>query len=256
MQISVSPIPVTGISFCIATNAKRPQVTLLSIKSIKNQPWGDIPYEIIVCGDVQKFSNIEGLILVNQYTAAHSAMLAKLKNGAANKASYNEIVFLDDDELPDLDWLKSTIEYSRLNAWDVLSNRVLNPDGTRHWDRATLSPHRMVDYDHPEDDPSLYQSGGFLLVRKHVFESIKWDETKLFYGGETKSTPEDVQYSNDLTAAGYILKFNPAATVWHNDPKYTAAKTRSGDLVVIKNKNTTNMHIKYLELVTKINSLK
>lgn len=256
MQISTTPVPITGVSFCIATNAKRPNVTLLIIKSIKNQLWGNIPYEIIVSGDIEKFSNIEDLVLVNKYTAAHSGMLAKLKNAAANKASYNEIVFLDDDELLSLDWLESTIEYSKSNEWDVLSNRVLNPDGTRHWDRATLSPHRMVDYDHPEKDPSLYQSGGFLLIRKHVFENVRWDETKLFYGGKEKLTSEDVQYSNDLTAAGYTLKFNKSATVWHSDFRYTAAKTKGGDLVVVKNKKTANVHTEYLDLVTKINSLK
>lgn len=266
-KIQQNPVPITGVSFCIATNAKRVDKTLLTIKSIKNQPWKDIPYEIIICGDTEPFSTLDtlsGIIFVNQKEAAHSAMLARLKNSAAERATYSEIVFCDDDELPDLDWLPTLLEYSNNNPWDVLANRILNPDGTRHWDRATLSPHTMVPYEHPEDDRSLYQTGGFFMVRKHVFEKVKWDETKFFYGDKAGSPAEDVQYSEDLVSAGYTLRFNKSSTVWHNDISYTAVNFGPQRIIVVDKptlardynyKDPEFVHPDFLELVEKIKNL-
>lgn len=227
------PTPITGISFCIATNGKRVEKTLMTIKSIKNQPWGTIPFEIIMCGDIEPFSHIDDVIFVDEKKSAHSAMLARLKNCAALESKYNEIVFCDDDEIPDLNWLSAMVKYSKEKSWDVLANRVLNPDGTRHWDRATLHPHTMVPYDHPENDKSLYQSGGFFMVRRHVFEKVKWDETKYFYGGDSGSPAEDVQYSADLVAAGFTLRFNSQATVWHNDCSYTEVNFGPRRVIVV-----------------------
>lgn len=263
--MSDKPVPITGISFCIATNAKRVDKTILTINSIRSQNWKNIPYEIILCGDIEPFSHLDGLIKVNEAKAAHSAMLARLKNQSAINSKYNEIVFCDDDELPDLGWLDSMIEYSNTNAWDVVSNRILSPDGSRCWDRATLYPHTMVDYSHPEDDPNLYQTGGFLMVRRSVFENVKWDETKFFYGVEEDDSPaEDVQYSKDLVSAGYILKFNKNATVWHNDTSYTAVNFGPRRFIVVDKptlardygyKDPKFLHPDYLYLIQKINNL-
>lgn len=101
-----------------------------------------------------------------------------------------------------------------------MSNKVLLPDGGRYWDRATISPHVMVEYEVEENNNSLYQSSAFFLVRKFVFEKVKWDETKLVYADREGQIPEDVQYSFDLIKNNFVLSFNKSATVWHNDDSY------------------------------------
>jgi len=106
-----------------------------------------------------------------------------------------------------------------------LANRVFNPDGTRYWDRSLLNPHILVDYDHPKEDKDLYQSSAFFLVRREVFEKVKWDETKLVYADREGGIPEDVQYSFDLIANGFPLSFNENSLVWHNDDSYTEFNT-------------------------------
>jgi glycosyltransferase involved in cell wall biosynthesis len=213
--------PITGLSFCIPTHGKRLEKTLLTINSIKNQNWNCIPYEIIICGDITGFKNINNIILIEAAEEANTRKVACLRNKAAKQAKY-DIVFCDDDIILEKEWLEKTLEYSKKNGWDVLANKVLSPDGTRYWDRATIKPHRLVDYDYPSNDTTLYQSSAFFIVRKAVFDKVKWDETKLVFADKEGQIPEDVQYSLDLLKNNFYFSFNKNALVWHNDDSYTA----------------------------------
>jgi len=215
---NLKPQDFDGVSFCIPTNGKRPEKTELTIKSIKAQTGK--PVEIIVCGDVDKFKHIEGVTLVNRKEEAHSRKVALLRNKAAEKAKYNVIAWCDDDIILDKEWMKNTIKYSINNGWNVLANKVTSPDGTRYWDRATLTPHTLVFYDHPDYDKALYQSSAFFLTKKQVWNNVKWDESKLVYGDKEGQIPEDVQYSIDLKNSSYNFSFNKLSLVWHNDNSY------------------------------------
>jgi hypothetical protein len=238
---NIDPKDFDGISFCIPTNGKRPEKTELTIKSIKSQVGK--PVEIILCGDVDNFKHIEGVTFLDKKEEAHSRKVAVLRNKAAEVAKYNVIAWCDDDVVLDKNWVTNTVNFSKINGWQVLGNKVLNPDGTRYWDRATLNPHRMVSYNHPEEDTNLYQSSAFLLVRKEVVEKVKWDENKLVYADREGNIPEDIQFSIDLIKNNYILSFNENSLVWHNDDTYMAI-----------NENNSYNHFVCLkkELITKI----
>jgi len=217
----LNPEPIEGISFCIPTNGKRVQKTLSTLESIKNQKW-TIPYEVIMCGDVEPFLDVEDVCFVNKKSEANSKNVSALRNAAANKASHDVIVFCDDDIILDKDWLENTLKYSTSEGWEVLGNKILNPDGTRHWDKATLFPRRLVEYDHPDEDENLMQTSGFFLIRNKVFKQILWDETKMVYADrEGNGVPEDVQFYFDMRKKGFTLKFNKNASVCHNDDSYT-----------------------------------
>lgn len=212
---------ITGLSFCIPTNSKKVEITKKLIKSIKKQNWNDVPYEIILCGKIEDFKNLNNVKLINKTFEAENRKVAVLRNEAALNASYDTIVFCDDDIILSDTWFEDTVAYSKKNAWNVLSNKILSPDGTRYWDRAILNPHIMVDYDHTEEDSNLYQTSCFFMIKKEVFKKVKWDETKLVYADREGGIPEDVQYSLDLNKHGYTLSFNKNATVWHSDSSYT-----------------------------------
>jgi glycosyltransferase involved in cell wall biosynthesis len=215
------PEQINGISFCIPTNAKRVEKTLLTIESIKKQNW-NIPYEIIICGDIEKFSHIDKVRTLDRKNEAHSKKVSALRNGAASLSSYETIVFCDDDIILSDDWLERTLEFSEKEGWEVLGNKIFNPDGTRHWDKATLFPRKLVDYNHPDSDSNLMQTSGFFLIRKNILKQIPWDETKLVYGDrENNGIPEDVQFHFDMKNNNVMLKFNKMACVWHNDDSYT-----------------------------------
>ena len=118
--------------------------------------------------------------------------------------------------------MEKTLEFSKDNGWKVLGNQLLNPDGTRHWDRAILMPHILVSYAHPEYDKKLIQTSGFMAIRKDVFDEVRWDEEKLVYSDRIEqSVPEDVQFSLDLHEKNIPLSFNDSAVCWHNDESYT-----------------------------------
>ncbi|MHA1661087.1 MAG: hypothetical protein ACTSUT_18465, partial [Promethearchaeota archaeon] len=74
----------------------------------------------------------------------------------------------------------------------------------------------------------------FFMVRKEVFQKIKWNEDRLVYADRQENqVPEDLQYSLDLVGAGYELSFNENSTVWHNDESYTewGEQTLSKELI-------------------------
>lgn len=217
---NLKPVEIDAISFCIPTNGAKPEKTRLTIQSIKRE-LKDFPHEIIIAGDVENFRDIDGVTLVNKAEEAHSRKVATLRNAGGDASQYNTIVWCDDDVVLGEGWLKNTLDFSKTNGWNVLGNKLLNPDGTRHWDRATLKPHKIVEYDHPNYDKNLYQTSGFIVVRRKVFENVRWDDECLVRGDQEGKISEDVKFSFDLVKAGYELSFNSTASVWHNDNSYT-----------------------------------
>ncbi len=118
-------------------------------------------------------------------------------------------------------WLWRLEEFSKSEGWSVLSNKILNPDGSRMWDRAIMSPHILVPYEHPTTDKNLYQTGGFSVHRKKVFDQLQWDGSIPMYAEREGKPNEDIEYSNRLHEAGIVLKFDKENTTWHWDEGYT-----------------------------------
>tara|TARA_Y100000114_G_C11762290_1_gene330518 strand:- start:681 stop:2723 length:2043 start_codon:yes stop_codon:yes gene_type:complete len=233
---SVLPKSFKNISFCIPTNGKKPIKTKLLLNSIKNC-MKDFEHEIIICGVVEPFKDIKGIKTISQENDANTRKVSKLRNSAASASKSDIIVWCDDDIILDEMWLESTLKFTKSNGWHVLGNKILNPDGSRCWDRAVIHPvQKLVEYNHPEYDSSLYQTSGFFAVRKEVFEKVKWDETKLVHSDKDPEpdTPEDVQYSFDLISSGFNLSFNSDATVWHYDDKYTELNVNGHATTVLK----------------------
>jgi len=220
--LEIDPQPITGISFCIPTNGKRIEKTNLTMKSIRKQKWKDTPYEIVIGGVVDEFKKSKDVELVDRKSDASTGKVAALRNACADNAKYDVIVFCDDDILLDPNWLEKTLKFNKSKGWKVLGNRILNPDGTRHWDRATMTPRVLVDYQHPSGDKNLMQTSGFFTIRREVHEEVKWDESKMVYADRNnQGIPEDVQYNLDLHKQNIPLSFNESTYVWHNDDNYT-----------------------------------
>jgi glycosyltransferase involved in cell wall biosynthesis len=218
---NLKPNSVKGISFCIPTNGKRPEKTSLTISSIQDE-MKNFPHEIILCGDVDNFESFDNVKVVDKKEEAHSRKVAVLRNTAAANSKFDTIVWCDDDMILSSGWLEKTLEYSEKNGWNVLGNKIFNPDGTRHWDRGTINPRVLVDYSYPSYNRNLLQTSGFFIIRREVFEKVKWNEERLVYSDRTgDGIPEDLQYSMDLIMSGYQLDFNSEAVVWHNDDSYT-----------------------------------
>ena len=217
----VEPREVNSISFCISTNGAKLEKTKLEIQSIKNtMSNAKIPFEIILAGDTTNFADVDGLTLIDAADDAHNGRLAKMRNIAGEQVSNEVVVFIDDDLIFEDTWAQRLIEFSETNGWNVLGNKVLLPDGGRYWDRATINPHKMVDYDDPLPAGTLYQSGCFWILRTDVYKETLWDSSIEFYAEKNGGLNEDVEYSLRLQKLGYEISFDKDNVVWHNDDSY------------------------------------
>lgn len=228
-----TPIQIKKVSFCISTNGLKQEKTVKAINSIKNTVKNS-EHEIIVCGNTQPFSGIENIKLVDAKNQADNGKLAELRNIAADEATGDVLVFLDDDIIFEEEWLERLKKYSSEKHWDVLGNKILLPDGGRYWDRATLKPHQMVDYDISESDPQLYQTGCFWIIRREVFDNNKWDSSIEYYAEKNGKMNEDVEYSQRLKKEGYKLSFDKQNTVWHWDESYQEFSLNPTTLICLR----------------------
>src|SRR5262245_55154245 len=116
-----------GYSFCIISGGHRHQKLQLLIDSIHRQ---NIPtYEIIVAGNAE---DREDIIYIPMVEAAGEGKISLLRNAAAEHSKYEYIVFLDDDIVLTPAWFDGVSKV--LPNTDLVATRLLNLDGTRHWD--------------------------------------------------------------------------------------------------------------------------
>lgn len=225
----IEPRDFEGISFCITTDGKKVEKTKKVVEAIKTQmTTKDV--EVVISGVTEPFEELEGVVLAPASEKAQQGYLAELRNVAAKASSKDVICYMDDDMLLPPTWLWRLEEYTSNVGWDVLGNKLLNPDGSRFWDRAIKQPHVLVDYNHPAEDPNLYQTGGFSVHRRDVFEKHKWDGSIPINRFEAtgQEVNEDIEYYARLYNNGYVVKFDPENTTWHWDDRYVQATLPNG----------------------------
>lgn len=206
----------SGLSFCIITNGKRPKRLQEEIESIVRL--GIPSYEILVGGKIP--AQIQGVRAIEMQEAAEAGRLGFMRNRLAEQARFDTIVNVDDDFVFHPDFYTGLA--SRRTPFDILSTRILNPDGTRFWDWAVFGAptgHHLISYD--DVSPYVYVTGGFSVQRREVVLDVGWNEDFRL------NQAEDVDYSRRAQAKGYSIEFCREASVTHNDPAYT----RIDDLV-------------------------
>lgn len=198
------------VSFCIISGGQRQQKLERLVASIRNQGLHD--FEIIIAGICVE---IPGTQFLKHRFEAQNGKVSELRNAAAKAASGEFLVFCDDDIILGDDWAKKII--AGLMHADLASGRLLNPDGTRHWDWAKLDAstgtHRMLLYGQMDD--YLYLTSGLFAARRHVWEYSQWNIELGFRKGE------DVDFSQRAIAAGFRVVCCPDAVAQHDDQNYT-----------------------------------
>jgi len=202
-----------SISFCIISNGRKKgklRKLIHSIRALK------IPeFEIIICGQLEVLP--DGVKYIKDIVSAKNGLLGKMRNQTCLAANYGLLVVIDDDISFDKDFYT---ELLKTPSFDVLSTKLLNPDGSRHWDWAILNndEHRLIPYDELHED--VYISGARCILQKSVFMQVQWDEELGFYEGE------DVDFSYKLKTAGYKISFNANLVITHNDWRVTQINNR------------------------------
>lgn len=217
------------ISFIVITAGKNLAKTQNQLKSIlenirKNL---DCVFEIIICGNIStletlSFKNGSIIKFHDDLASSSCGNLSRLRNAAVNLASMDYVVIADDDIIFAPNWIE---ELRKSKPFDILTTRVLNPDGTRFWDHACFnSPtngHKILNP--KETDDYLYMSGGTgWVMKKSVWTRFKWDESYTIYSGSnTNKGNEDTEYSHRCRSL-FKVKHNPNLCVLHDDNKYTS----------------------------------
>jgi len=214
------------ISFVIITNGKNDPKVINQIKSIRAQRIKK--YEIIISGITAIDLDQEDLIYIKEKQKAEEGSLGGLRNLACAKAIYDNLVISDDDMLFALNWYENL---QKNQNFDILTPRVKLPDGTRFWDNACyMSPEKgHIILNNNETDSNLYMSGGqSWIMKKYVFNNIKWNENILIYSMKNLAEynkgahNEDTDYSLRCRNFGYKILHAPKVLVYHDDPTYTA----------------------------------
>lgn len=193
------------ISFCIITDGKEPDKLETLIDSINAL---GCESEIIVSGNPHVGTAAD--LLVPMPTTAKQGRLGALRNAAVYYADGDIIVVIDDDMILEEGFDAAILEYE--GEWDVMSCRILNPDGTRYWDWKAHHNGKnwLLDYNSESDYVSL--TGGLTILKAHVWEIVKWNDELGF------NQSEDVDFTNRLKSAGFKIVMNPKATITHDAP--------------------------------------
>jgi len=211
------------ISFVILTIGDKPEKLRLCIRSIHKNFEDRNDYEVCVVGN--NIPDLAGLNVKTVEDEEKKEFLGARKNIGTNNTSGEILVHCDDDIVFSENWLNTFEGYIKTNKdWEIMGNRVLLPDGTRYWDRATFSPaHKMVDYDFYSDDVTFYQSGAFSISKRSLLDKMSWDDDIPFYGMfKGFEHNEDVEFSIRLKEAGIKIFFDKNNVVWHNDSTYAS----------------------------------
>lgn len=137
----------------------------------------------------------------------NTAVAAALASGAS------EIVFIDDDELPEHDWLERLLHVQRVYDADVVAGPSLSllPPGTPDWAKGNAFRHEA----HRTGDPLETCATNNTLVRRAVFDRIKpwFDERLALTGGS------DRHFFLRVHDAGFRIVWAAEAVVREEVPK-------------------------------------
>ncbi|MBI5178716.1 MAG: tetratricopeptide repeat protein [Nitrospinae bacterium] len=201
---------ISGISFCVITGGHRPDRMEALIASIARM---NIPqFEILVCGNYHEEPRIS---YAEKKEWAAKAEVCKMRNFNAARARFDTIVILDDDVTFAPDWWENI---KHIGPFDLAGCRGLDPHGNRWWDYQRIergNPLAVpVLLDYAETHPDAYISGYFMLMRKAVWDAVKFDEQRRNY------QHDDIDFCHRASAMGFTLALFPQAAVTHHvDPR-------------------------------------
>jgi len=189
-------------SFGIITGGKRDDWVDMEIESIKRLK---IPhYEIIVCGGYKKRKGIVHIPF------GDNEGIGLGKNKICKRAKYENIAISHDKFIYDPYWFQGMKRYG--NYFQVLGCIIHDSFGNRAGDWITygnswysLPRIGLLEYD--DWDKHIYLDGGFYIIKRSVWEIVKWNE-KIVWG-----QAEDIALSREWYPNGIIPRFNPFSSL-------------------------------------------
>ena len=199
-----------NFSFGITTDYSNKDRIEEIIKSIENLK---IPnYEIILIGN-EIIENRDNVTFIFFDESIKSSWITRKKNLLAQKAKYDNVVLFHDYYIFDCEWYKSFLQFGE--DWDVCSNAQLLINNKRHftdwvcWDSPIFPRYTCIAYDDWSHTKYMYQSGGYMIVKKDFMKFCPMNENM------TWGNAEDVEWSLRMRENA-VWKCNGKAIVKHN----------------------------------------
>lgn len=145
------------------------------------------------------------------------------RNRALREAKHPIVAFTDDDAMPDAGWLRalaSSFDDPRVLCVTGLTMPAELETEAQEWFERTNGFGRGFErrvYNGVEHDPFLVArigAGVNMALRRDVVERVGWFDEALDAGTPTRSGGDHDMFTRIL-AAGYSIKYDPAALCWH-----------------------------------------
>ena len=208
---------VNNISLIISTFKREKQLNEI-IKSLKNQLTNDLNLEIIICDsgsgyNISNFDNLKENLTIKFFDIKKNILSAK-RNFGIFKATNNQIVLLDDDCIPENNFLKYYVEeFRNIDEKTILSGVVKYPSeyikknnyikfrNSKHFKHNEINKKLNL-----EADKIVAMNMGFIKTKK-IIELGLFDENFTGYGFE------DYEFAFRYKDNGFILKQTPASII-------------------------------------------
>lgn len=173
---------------------KIPNYEILIISKYKRQPLYDTEFLFFDQNDADNKINLKKTILIDH-------------------CKHDNIVLFHDYFIFDQDWYTNYLSFGE--DWDVCSNPQLLITGKRHftdwvvWDSPIYPRWASLDYDDWTHTKYMYQSGGYMLVKKQFIRSCPLNPSMVW------GSAEDVEWSLRMRNIAR-WKCNSKSIVRHN----------------------------------------
>jgi tetratricopeptide (TPR) repeat protein len=215
---------ISSISFCILSQGRSEGTINRAIASIVRQ--GLPGREILVCGELAAAHDIK---VFRSNGWGETGELNRMRNLLCSNATKDFVALMVDNiELCD-GWYEAIKEADYL---DIIGSQIVTNDRIRAVDWAYQVKLGSMSFPYPlaydEWTTKAYVSGNFMLLRKRVWERIKFDETLL------RGVRDDVDFCLRATLAGFRVGVVPQAQA-----KYRMANSETtADVTFEKSRNT------------------
>lgn len=200
------PDSLTGFSFGVITDGKRPELLRAFIDSVQKleRSQGQV-VEILVCGPDSVKAELDALyndlVFVRQPDEFQTlGWITKKKNLIVQAASYENLIVAHDRYIISSDFIKNFQNYG--GDYSVLVCRQTRLDGRRMPDWVTLGDDWNVTtpatLEYGDWTRHVFINGGIMIAKTEVLKRISWNE--LLFWGQT----EDVELTRRLRAGGYV----------------------------------------------------
>jgi GT2 family glycosyltransferase len=153
----------------------------------------NIPNYEILCIGPTKHEDTDTVKYIYFDESEKEGWITRKKNTLVQSAKYENVVLMHDYYVFDKDWYTNFLEFG--NDWDVASCQQLLINGKRHftdwviWDSPFFPQYASLPYDDWSQTLCMYQSGGFMIVKKELATKIPFNEELVHHQAE------DVEWS-------------------------------------------------------------